>query len=230
MMAARSVFPTGPERRLRQLLQARVQRLFALAEKRLTVRNDASVSAVRREWRVSTPDLRKELLGVAKQVDTWTNEAVVREIQRIAAIDVRERLEAVDHDTMLATWARENAKLVRSVEDQHLDKLAELVQAEVARGTTNLADVIADRFGVAARRAKTIARTEVARLNAQITQRDMLDVGFTHYRWSTSGDERVRPEHVALDGTVRAWDDPHPSEGHPGWAVNCRCTALPELT
>lgn len=41
------------------------------------------------------------------------------------------------------------------------------------------------------------------------------------YIWVTSGDDKVRPEHEALDGQERSWyDDPHPGEEY-----GCRCSA-----
>ena len=41
------------------------------------------------------------------------------------------------------------------------------------------------------------------------------------YIWVTSGDDKVRPEHEALDGTVRSWyDNPKPGEEY-----GCICHA-----
>ncbi|MDR1207432.1 MAG: hypothetical protein LBK26_03400 [Rickettsiales bacterium] len=41
------------------------------------------------------------------------------------------------------------------------------------------------------------------------------------YMWVTEGDDKVRPEHEALDGEVRSWyDSPHPGED-----FGCRCHA-----
>ncbi len=43
------------------------------------------------------------------------------------------------------------------------------------------------------------------------------------YIWVTRGDEKVRPEHSALDGEEeRSWyDDPHPGEEY-----GCRCSVI----
>lgn len=43
------------------------------------------------------------------------------------------------------------------------------------------------------------------------------------YVWRTVGDSRVRPEHAALDGTVRDFSD----SPNPGDEINCRCWAEP---
>lgn len=44
---------------------------------------------------------------------------------------------------------------------------------------------------------------------------------YEKYVWVTDGDDKVRPEHEALDGEVRTWyDTPHPGEEY-----GCRCHA-----
>lgn len=55
------------------------------------------------------------------------------------------------------------------------------------------------------------------------------ELGITHYRWSTSGDERVRDTHIENDGKIFAYDDPPDETGHPGHDINCRCVAIPVL-
>jgi hypothetical protein len=58
--------------------------------------------------------------------------------------------------------------------------------------------------------------------------------GATHYVWTTRRDERVRPLHVLLEGTLQRWDDPPLAGlpaffGHPGHAAGCRCVPFPIL-
>ena len=44
---------------------------------------------------------------------------------------------------------------------------------------------------------------------------------YEKYVWVTVGDDKVRPEHEALDGEIRTWyDTPHPGEEY-----GCRCHA-----
>ncbi|MFW6162909.1 MAG: phage minor head protein [Planctomycetota bacterium] len=43
-------------------------------------------------------------------------------------------------------------------------------------------------------------------------------------QYVTAGDERVRPEHAALDGVVKPLSDPFWSRHTPPWDYNCRCT------
>ncbi|MCD8566602.1 MAG: peptidoglycan-binding protein [Alphaproteobacteria bacterium] len=45
----------------------------------------------------------------------------------------------------------------------------------------------------------------------------------TKYIWSTVGDNRVRPEHAALEGEERSWGE----SPNPGEEPNCRCWGVP---
>ena len=51
--------------------------------------------------------------------------------------------------------------------------------------------------------------------------------GAKFFEWRTVGDDRVRPAHVELDGKVFPIGQGDPTEGFPGDAHNCRCSAVP---
>ena len=82
-------------------------------------------------------------------------------------------------------------------------------------------------------RATLIARTEISRSQAVLERMRNVKDGITHYIWSTSGDEDVRPEHAKLEGKKFRYDSPPfiPGEGnhHPGEFPNCRCIAYPVI-
>jgi SPP1 gp7 family putative phage head morphogenesis protein len=96
---------------------------------------------------------------------------------------------------------------------------------------SEVAEQIAQTGEVTASRATLIARTEIAKSNANITQARAKYVGADHYIWRTAEDADVRDSHAALDGKVFAFDDPPeiPGEGAhgPGEFPNCRCYAEP---
>jgi uncharacterized protein with gpF-like domain len=92
------------------------------------------------------------------------------------------------------------------------------------------------------KQANLIARDQIGKLNGQTTQARMESLGLTLYEWSTSGDERVRTSHLKLEGKLCKWSDPtvYSEDGgktwnsrpaswcqfHPGYDIQCRCTAL----
>jgi len=84
---------------------------------------------------------------------------------------------------------------------------------------------------VAESSAVRIARTEVAKANASLSQARARSVGATHYFWRTAEDADVRDSHAELDGKIFSYDDPPEIEGEgahaPGEIWNCRCFAEP---
>ncbi|MGO2507286.1 MAG: phage head morphogenesis protein [Psychrobacter alimentarius] len=123
-----------------------------------------------------------------------------------------------------------NVALITSIPQQYLDRVEQAVMASLQAGTLNdtLADELAKIKGVTDNRAKLIARDQLGKINSRLSQIRQQSLGITHYFWSTSQDERVRKRHARWDGDRIAWDTPT-IDGHPGQAIRCRCTAIPDL-
>lgn len=123
-----------------------------------------------------------------------------------------------------------NTQLIKSISSQYLDKVQTAVTQSVMTGKLNadLAKEIRQIGNVTESRARLIARDQSSKLNATLTQVRHQDVGIKKYRWSTSGDERVRTSHAENDGKIFSYDDP-PATGHPGHEINCRCVQIPVL-
>jgi SPP1 gp7 family putative phage head morphogenesis protein len=94
-----------------------------------------------------------------------------------------------------------------------------------------VAAALADTEGVTLSRATLIARTEIAKANAAITQARAEYVGATHYIWQTAEDGDVRDSHAAMEGKIFRFDHPPTLEdgmtGNAGEFPNCRCFAEP---
>jgi SPP1 gp7 family putative phage head morphogenesis protein len=116
--------------------------------------------------------------------------------------------------------ARVYADNVRKVMD---DPEAHLLRVE------ELKQKLLDLGDVSKSRAELIARDQTLKLAGQINKSRQTRAGVTEYVWSTSGDERVRPEHAALDGRTFSWDDPVGGEAPPGSSFQCRCVAVPVI-
>lgn len=84
-------------------------------------------------------------------------------------------------------------------------------------------------------RAELIARDQVLKLNAEVTQKRHEAAGIVEFVWSTSRDERVRPDHKVLEGKRYRYDDPpvvdrrRGTRGLPGIHFQCRCVAIPVI-
>lgn len=136
----------------------------------------------------------------------------------------------------IAAFRRANVAKIRSLAGEQLDEMREILSdAELgAWRVEDLRKTIKERFGVTRSKADLLARDQVLKLNAAITQTRQRQAGVTSYVWSSSTDERVREEHRELDGTVQRWDDPpvtNPAgdRNHPGEDYQCRCVAIPIL-
>lgn len=149
----------------------------------------------------------------------------------------------------LKSWAAQNVELVSSIPSQQHGQISRL-SLEGVRSGKNVREIqseIEKQFNLPNGRAKTIARTETAKLNSELTKTRQKDLGINFYYWATSRDERVRDSdaefnHAILDGKLCDYDDPtiYSDDGgatwkarssigavelHPGEDFNCRCSA-----
>ncbi|MDR1399405.1 MAG: minor capsid protein [Treponema sp.] len=143
-------------------------------------------------------------------------------------------------------WANKNYDLIKdTLMKQYIAQVNDLTEKAVTSGLSvkQLAkQILSLDDKIKKSKANLIARDQIGKLNGEITQRRMESVGLTMYIWSTSGDERVRPSHEMMDGGLCRWSDPsvysddggktwkpRPSGAvtqHPGFDIQCRCTAL----
>jgi SPP1 gp7 family putative phage head morphogenesis protein len=101
--------------------------------------------------------------------------------------------------------------------------------------TARIRDMLQSEFRASYRRANLIARDQASKWLGELNKKRQREAGVESYIWSTVLDERVRgnpdgrypnakPSHWVREGKTYRWDDAPPG-GHPGYAINCRCTA-----
>ncbi|MFW6086152.1 MAG: minor capsid protein [Myxococcota bacterium] len=152
-----------------------------------------------------------------------------RDIARRIGINVGDVTTGPQVDAFL----EQNRELIKSLAEEPARQVQALVREGLGEGrrVERLRDEIMERFNVAESRAQLIARTETAKLKAQIDAERVKRIGITHYIWRTVGDARVRDEHAAVDGKRFSYDSPPSSVGaHPGEEPNCRCWAEPDTS
>jgi len=138
---------------------------------------------------------------------------------------------------LAAAFTRDNVKLIKSIGTDQLADVEGIVLRGARRGrrVEEISKEIRQRFGVSRTRANLIARDQVSKFNGELAQTRQQDVGVTRYIWRTSLDERVRPRHAELEGTIQDWKKPPIVDSktgrtaHPGEDFQCRCTAEPIL-
>lgn len=177
-------------------------------------------------------DLRdKAIEATARKIAIQTSETnkqtLDRAFKRIAGIGVLQRETWLDNK--VSDFVKENVALIKSIPDQHFERLQKHVVEAASKGVLgkNFSKIIEENYGVTQRRATLIARDQISKFNSSLTEARQQAVGVDKYEWSTSLDERVRDTHAANEGKIFFWNDPPSETGHPGNDINCRCVALP---
>lgn len=168
--------------------------------------------------------------GIAHDVSDANMDGFKRQLKVVFGTDVVQ-IPQPWLNQQVKSFAAENTKLIKSIPEQYLDRVGNLIQKEFRQGTDHrkIAVEIQETFDVPRNRAKTVARDQVGSLNGTLTQLRNQEMGLAEYEWLTAGDERVRASHAERDGKTFRWDKP-PPDGNPGQPINCRCTALPVVT
>ena len=181
--------------------------------------------------RQSMRTARKQVISAGVSQKRFS-ERLGLDVEELIGIDVAPTLA---EQAALRAWATEGTDLIKTVGQEIVAGLDEHIADAARRGvlTADLRQIVAERLGVGQRHAQFIARDQIAKLNAKITESTQKAAGVTSYKWRSSRDQRTRPAHRALDGTIHRWDDPpvvDPKTGrrdHPGEDYQCRCVAIP---
>jgi SPP1 gp7 family putative phage head morphogenesis protein len=201
----------------------------------------------------------KLLAGAKQALERAVSSDVIRRTVRRAAErivgDLRRQVQALLPATMTVP-ADAAEELVRSWERDLLTQLRDLFIGEAvstdsteervdgvmrsiltrvrqaasrARATTeSVIGAARETVGAVTRRVVSVARGLLGQANQAVQQA----VGITEYQWITKSDDRVRPGHVKLHGTIQKWSSPPITDAkghraHPGQERNCRCLAMP---
>lgn len=137
-----------------------------------------------------------------------------------------------DYERVKQIWVNQNVELIHSINRRTLESIRYMLSENVIRVVDKkilveeLVENITHMAGINAKRAALIACDQVGKLNSQLAQLEQINQGVDSYIWVTMKDNRVRPAHKEREGKRFYWNDP-PSDGHPGWAIRCRCSASP---
>jgi SPP1 gp7 family putative phage head morphogenesis protein len=215
--------------------RARVVRTIVLEQIRASARHDADsvfgghYSArgprIRLAVRQAQPIPPSSLRQAARGIDATTTAAVVRDLEaQLPGTELAPVVAAQPRATeeAIRVWTEETATRVAESEDAMVDRAL-----KAAEESDDPEKAARDALGSAEDRAALLARDAVGDLVSEVTRIRSGQLGSGSYTWRSQGDGHVRPLHAQLAGTERRWDDPHPTEGHPGDAYGCRCWAEP---
>lgn len=179
------------------------------------------------EWAEATAG---RMLAEVSQQDSKAWMAMSAEMSKALRDEIRS---APTGEVMRALLA-EQVTLIKSLPLDAAERVHELTLKGIEDGTraSEIAKEIMRSGEVSASRAKLIARTEVSRTAANLTQARAQHVGSTGYIWRTSGDSDVRHSHAKMNGKFVDWDEPPTLDGmtgHAGCLPNCRCYPEPVI-
>lgn len=140
----------------------------------------------------------------------------------------------------LEAFVKESISLITSVPQKNLSDIEQMLYRDAQRKLSpkEMKKRIVEQLDVSEARAELIARDQVGKFNAAITELRQTNLGVASYVWRTSEDERVRPDHARLNGTTQKWAAPPVTvtsgkrageHNHPGMDIQCRCYAEPIL-
>lgn len=255
--APRSLYPLGLERDYARRLKRRLRLAAKACIQVLVDEDDGDIrfdSSARDEARVRRAIGRVRMkygerytvvedtllaVQVEGRVEGYIERQTARQVKSVTGVDplptrVRRR--------QAEEFVEENVQLIQSLGEEFFDKLEDDILKAYAGGARHeqLSKVIRERYNVSARRAALIARDQMGTLSSKLAQAKQQEAGCIGYIWRTSQDERVvgnpsgmyprgndrHGNHHDREGVFFRWDQP-PHDGHPGEAINCRCTAEP---
>lgn len=165
------------------------------------------------------------------------DEAAWNRLSRTMTRALAEEIKAAPIGTRLKELQDQQVTLITSiplVAAERVHKLAGEIRTATAGRAKELAADILKSGSVSKARANLIARTETARVAANLTQARAEYVGSDGYIWRSAGDLDVRPLHRQLNGKFIRWSEPPVAGGrgeraHAGCIYNCRCYPEPVI-
>lgn len=199
--------PDHLEAQHRRLLERRIRTVSELVE------SGTPLVAVAALYRSTLRTRPSTLMPLARSVDHVTTRSLAPAERGVRPLEVER-----------TAWAMQNAVRLDALGLLLIARVQQLEQQDpqLARG-----QALRDARRYARNRAAVIARDQIGTLTSTVFIARAGQFGVQRYQWWSRRDNRVRDLHVRLHGTIRRIDDPHPTEGHPGDAINCRCGRRP---
>jgi len=179
----------------------------------------------------------------------WEDKQFSKQLQN--AMNVKFQTNASWWPNTKDSWVQTNYSLIVSNARNYVTQINTLCEQGVVNGWSvkQLQEEIKKATGkLSDKKCRLLARDQIGKLQGQVSQAQMEEIGLEMYVWETSGDERVRSTHIPMDGLLCRWDNANvcsydngktwverPATAvrtHPGQDIQCRCVALayiPEL-
>lgn len=131
-------------------------------------------------------------------------------VRSALGIDMAAVVRDEDLDGYLETAVTRNVGLIQSLADETVSGVRVAITNAILLGRTvsQLRKDLTARFAISDRRAKMIARDQIAKTNSDLNRIRHSQAGLNEYEWQDADDERVRKTHHAMNGRICRYDDP----------------------
>ena len=164
----------------------------------------------------------------SRRLETWHRIATQRTLGAALGINIYNAEMTPAIAEFMARWRTTNINLIRSLPEVVKRGLDRRVATIAVGDRGALADILAKEYRVSGYRLRLITRDQTTKYVSGMNRIRQTNAGVQGYIWTATRDERVRPDHWALNGQRFLWSAP-PSIGHPGDPINCRCVARPDV-
>lgn len=196
------------------------------------------------------PGLMRALEQYAAVLQPWAKQVTARmqlqvanrersawiQLGRTVGRELRKEIDTAPTGAALRDVMAEQVHLITSIPTEAAQRVHMLTLEGITKGrrAKEVQSEILYSTHVAVSRAKTIARTEVARTASVLTQVRAQHIGSEGYLWRTAEDTDVRKLHKRLEGKFIPWNRPpvagsQGERAHAGQIYNCRCWPEPVL-
>lgn len=185
-------------------------------------------AALKNYSKVLEPWARRQAEKMLEAVSKKSKRAFSNKSKQIGKL-LRSTVAEADTGAAAAVLMNEQVALITSIPIRAAERAQKLALEAVYNGTraSAVAEELMRSGKVSESDAVRIARTEVARANASITQVRAQAVGAQGYIWRTTMDGAERESHAKMNGKYVAYSKPPTlsdgTTGHAGTFINCRC-------
>lgn len=184
--------------------------------------------AIHAEMNLAMIAVTTGLAVAASRVEKWHRNLWQRTVKRKTGVDLEWVLSDLAQSPVTDDFLRWSTSLIRNVNDDVRHQIRTKIALGLARNESwqEIAKELDTVLFKARSRTQLIARDQLSKYAAQLTRARHLEAGVNSYVWSHTGlAKQPRENHVARNGKIFRWDAP-PSDGHPGYAINCHCVAV----
>lgn len=202
-------------------------RYAGLQKKAMDILQDTEKNVLASTYKADfEPELNKVFTDLGNQFEKTTAESI--SIAPDFSGGIREKL--------IETYNTNANLAIKGVQDKAVVRLRGKVTANMTEGfrADKLEKILINEFSMTAKRARFISEQETSLLVSKYRKERYTSVGLNKYRWNSSRDSRVRPDHAVLHGKIFTFDNPPITNKATGARNNpgedfgpCRCVAEP---